>query len=106
VGLEGTVWRPCGRVLKSAAGWLRQVSVLCACCLLPYSMMTSADLDHNDKLLAVGKKEKLEWVTPKISLMGAADTEKKGMRDCEASNTPCTEFGPRCTAGAVAFGPS
>ena len=50
--------------------------------------------------------EKLEWVTPKISLMGAADTEKKGMRDCEASNTPCTEFGPRCTAGAVAFGPS
>jgi hypothetical protein len=34
VGLEGTVWRPCGRVLKSAAGWLRQVSVLCACCLI------------------------------------------------------------------------
>jgi hypothetical protein len=31
--------------------------------------MTSADLDHNDKLLAAGKKEKLEWVTPKISLM-------------------------------------
>jgi hypothetical protein len=30
--------------------------------------MTSADLEHNDKLLA---KEKLEWVTPKISLMGA-----------------------------------
>jgi hypothetical protein len=36
-----------------------------ACCLI----MTSADLDHNDKLLAAGKKEKLEWVTPKISLM-------------------------------------
>ena len=30
--------------------------------------MSTADLDHNDKL-AVEKKEKLEWVTPKISLM-------------------------------------
>ena len=37
--------------------------------------MTSADLDHNDKLLAAGKKEKLEWVTPKISLMDAGDTD-------------------------------
>jgi hypothetical protein len=36
--------------------------------------MTSADLDHNDKLLAAGKKEKLEWVTPKISLMLSQDT--------------------------------
>ena len=41
-----------------------------ACCLI----MTSADLDHNDKLLAAGKKEKLEWVTPKISLMLSQDT--------------------------------
>jgi hypothetical protein len=40
--------------------------------------MTSADLDHNDKLLAAGKKEKLEWVTPKISLMGAEKTEGSG----------------------------
>ncbi len=41
--------------------------------------MTSADLDHNDKLLAAGKKEKLEWeklewVTPKISLSAARQT--------------------------------
>lgn len=41
-----------------------------ACCLI----MTSADLNHNDKLLAAGKKEKLEWVTPKISLMLSQDT--------------------------------
>jgi hypothetical protein len=34
-------------------------------------MMTSADLEHNDKLLA---KEKLEWVTPKISLMEGEET--------------------------------
>ncbi len=43
--------------------------------LLP-ALMTSADLDHNDKLLAVvEKKEKLEWVTPRLTLMGAEDTE-------------------------------
>ena len=36
-------------------------------------MMTSADLDHNDKL-AVEKKEKLEWVTPKMMLMDTLDT--------------------------------
>ena len=48
-----------------------------ACCLLPAAcclIMTSADLNHNDKLLAAGKKEKLEWVTPKISLMLSQDT--------------------------------
>ena len=59
-----SVWRPCGRVLKSAAS-LRQVKVLWALGLLPYLIMSTADLDHNDKL-AVEKKEKLEWVTPKI----------------------------------------
>jgi hypothetical protein len=31
--------------------------------------MTSDDLDHNDELLAQGKREKLEWVTPKMSEM-------------------------------------
>jgi hypothetical protein len=31
--------------------------------------MTPAHLGHNDKLLAAGKKEKLEWVTPKMMLM-------------------------------------
>ena len=38
--------------------------------------MSTADLDHNDKL-AVEKKEKLEWVTPKISLMVAQVTQIK-----------------------------
>ena len=38
--------------------------------------MTSTDFDHNDKL-AVEKKVKLEWVTPKISLMDAGDAEAK-----------------------------
>ena len=37
-------------------------------------MMTSANLDHNDKLLAAGKKEKLEWVTPKMMLMESDET--------------------------------
>ncbi len=55
-------------------------------------MMTSADLDYNNKLLAVGKKEKLEWVTPKISLMGAADSEGKNFRDCEGANSPFTIY--------------
>lgn len=49
-----SVWRPCGRVLKSAAS-LRQVKVLWALGLLPYSIMSTADLDHNDKL-AVEKR--------------------------------------------------
>jgi hypothetical protein len=41
-------------------------------------MMTSADLDHNDKLLAAGKKEKLEWVTPKMMLMESDMTHGSG----------------------------
>ena len=61
--------------------------------------MSTADLDHNDKLLA--KEEKLEWVTPKISLMGAADSEgKMNKRECEASNRTY------CTFGAKDYGPS
>jgi len=39
--------------------------------------MTSADLAHNE-LLAARKKEKLEWVTPRLTLMGAEDTESMG----------------------------
>jgi len=38
--------------------------------------MTSAD--RNDLMPA---QEKLEWVTPKISLMGAEDTESKTFFD-------------------------
>ena len=51
--------------------------------------MTSADLDQNDKLLAAGKKEKLEWVTPKISLMLSQDTLGKLTRqNGQIKNTP------------------
>ena len=43
--------------------------------MLP-ALMTSADLDHNDELLAaLRKKEKLEWVTPRLTLMEAEDTD-------------------------------
>jgi len=54
-------------------------------------MMTSADLDHNDKLLAAGKKEKLEWVTPKISLMLSQDTLGKTVIAVESC---CGSEGP------------
>jgi hypothetical protein len=37
--------------------------------------MTSADLEHNEKQLANGKK--LKWVTPKISLMEGEATAGK-----------------------------
>jgi hypothetical protein len=40
--------------------------------------MTSAD--RNDLMPA---QEKLEWVTPKISLMGAEDTEGKTLNKSE-----------------------
>ena len=40
--------------------------------------MTSADLDHNDELLAAKKKEKLEWVTPRLTRWEAEDTEGTG----------------------------
>jgi hypothetical protein len=54
-------------VLKSAAS-LRQVMVLCDCCLLTYSIMTTTNSPLSKK------NEKLEWVTPKISLMDAGET--------------------------------
>ena len=48
--------------------------------------MTSAE-DRNDLMPA---QEKLEWVTPKISLMVAKDTEGKNQAFREDSKT----FGP------------
>jgi hypothetical protein len=56
----------CGQVLKSAAGGKR-VRLLFAYC---YRLMAS--VDPNDLM---SSQEKLEWVTPKISLMVAGDTE-------------------------------
>jgi hypothetical protein len=64
--------------------------------------MTSADLDHNDKLLAAGKKEKLEWVTPKISLMlSQRDTlgrkpynNTTELPTTPKQSTPPNQFGP------------
>jgi len=53
--------------------------------------MTSAE-DRNDLMPA---QEKLEWVTPKISLMGAGDTEG-GQKSIRGQENP---YG-------VAFGPS
>ena len=38
--------------------------------------MTSTDRNYDDLVPA---QEKLEWVTPKISLMGAENTEGKAM---------------------------
>ena len=53
--------------------------------------MTSAD--RNDLMPA---QEKLEWVTPKISLMGAEDTEAKKTYYLEQyfSFIPGVDFGP------------
>jgi hypothetical protein len=57
--------------------------------------MTSADHNRNDLVPA---QEKLEWVTPKISLMVSGDTEGTGKRviqgaenwngTCDPSNNP------------------
>ncbi len=52
-------------------------------CLLPAALlMTSAD--RNDLMPA---QEKLEWVTPKISLMGAGETDG-GKRPLGVERTP------------------
>ena len=66
-------WGSYGRVLESAEGGMVVLLkglfwLLDFCC-----RMTSAD--HNDLMPA---QEKLEWVTPKISLMGAGETDGSG----------------------------
>jgi len=67
-GLVGSLWRFCGRVLKSAAR--RKAAVGCSICILHTArLMTSTD--RNDLMPA---QEKLEWVTPKISQMVAEET--------------------------------
>ena len=50
-------------------------------------MMTSANLDHNDKLFAAGKKEKLEWVTPKMMLMESDETYGKNLDQTNESDS-------------------
>ena len=56
--------------------------------------MTSADFDHTDKL-AVEKKEKLEWVTPKMTFMVAENTEgQKSKTPNESTPSPGSVFGP------------
>lgn len=42
---------------------------------LANTFMTSAEFVHNDELLAARKNTKLDWVTPRLMLMGAEDTE-------------------------------
>jgi hypothetical protein len=53
--------------------------------------MTSAD--HNDLVPA---QEKLEWVTPKISLMGTGQTKgnKLGFQQTETYPMPISNLGP------------
>jgi hypothetical protein len=60
-------------------------------CLLPTSRhMTSTD--RNDLMPA---QEKLEWVTPKISLMGAGETDGKRPNTSEVQiEDTTTGFGP------------
>jgi hypothetical protein len=66
--------------------------------------MTFADLDHNDELLAARKKEKLEWVTPKISLMGAEETS--GTKNRTACREGFASDGYQNCVNHTAFGPS
>jgi hypothetical protein len=47
-------------------------------------------MNSNDRNDLVPAQEKLEWVTPKISLMDAGDTEGK-MNNRPAESTPLTE---------------
>ena len=83
----GGVWSACGscgRVLMNAAVWSGEGII----CLLPAAwLMTSAD--RNDFVPA---QEKLEWVTPKISLMDAGETD--GKNNLEAEHIFDTNRGP------------
>jgi hypothetical protein len=63
-------------------------------------MMTSADFDHTDKL-AVEKKEKLEWVTPKMTFMVAEDTEGR-----KPTETATGEKAPNGNPDTSVYGPS
>jgi hypothetical protein len=59
-------------------------------CLLPTSRhMTSTD--RNDLMPA---QEKLEWVTPKISLMEAGDTDGTGKYSSTKERTGNYKYGP------------
>ena len=63
--------------------------------------MTSAD--RNDLM---PPQEKLEWVTPKISLMGAGDTDSKRINfgnECTPGGLVCGAFVPKVALG---YGPS
>ena len=59
--------------------------------------MTTA-ADRNDLVPA---QEKLEWVTPKISLMGGRDTDGKQTHTAES-----TRIVPNCVGGCWIVGPS
>jgi hypothetical protein len=59
-------------------------------CLLPTSRhMTSTD--RNDLMPA---QEKLEWVTPKISLIGSGDTDGTGKSTFLPEEVGTLNFGP------------
>jgi hypothetical protein len=68
--LVGVVWKCCGA--GRFAG---------DCCKLPFNYSyCSLVMIHNDDLQQDAvPTQKLEWVTPRISLMGAGDTEGKAI---------------------------
>jgi len=53
--------------------------------------MTSADLKD---LVPAHAQEQLEWVTPKISLLDAGDTDGKALNFKEAISSKGKNFGP------------
>ena len=93
-GLLAVLWagaEECGR-------WeaLQVLSDCCllpaACCLLPAALLMTST-DRNDLMPA---QEKLEWITPKISLMGADKTAgaKQGMHTREIQYSLSSIYGP------------
>ena len=66
MGRGGVLWADAGECGSDGAG----AGILC---LLPAARLMTSN-DGNDLTPA---QEKLEWVTPKISLMDAGDTEGK-----------------------------
>ena len=72
-GVAVPLWRPLWSLVSVCSGGRQLWEQVILRPLTAYLLMTSAD--RNDDL--VPAQEKLEWVTPQISLMGADDTEGK-----------------------------
>ena len=89
-GAVGSGWSACGGLVgRGGVLWAGAAVVLLRRCsafmmrLLPADrLMTSAD--DNDLMPA---QEKMEWVTPKISLMDAVDTDGSGKKSSPSEHT-------------------